>query len=155
MAKYAAAIGLQPPRGAVATTAPICALRAANATRDCVLYEVGIFVATTNSADVGLGRPATAGTATTSTAVVAAGNGHDNVSGAGTVVIDTAWTTTAPTIPAVFWRRASFPATVGAGVIWTFPSGIIIPANGGTVVLWQNTAGAATQTYTVYFDYEE
>lgn len=157
MARYALAIGLQAPRGAVATTAPICSLRAANANRDCRLFEMGVFVATAQTADVQFGRPATAGTATTSVGPQASGFGLDNASGAGNVVIDTVWTTTPPTVQAStnVWRRAFIPGTIGAGVIWTFPSGIVIPANGGTVCLWQNTAGAATQTYNVYFDFDE
>jgi hypothetical protein len=157
MARYSLAIGLQAPRGAVATTAPICSLRAANANRDARLFEMGVFVATAQTADVQFGRPATAGTATTSVGPQASGFGLDNVAGAGNVVVDTVWTTTPPTAIAAtnVWRRAFLPATIGAGVIWTFPEGIVVPANGGSVCLWQNTAGAATQTYNVYFDFDE
>lgn len=42
---------------------------------------------------------------------------------------------TGPTVPAAFFARGSFPATVGASVKWTFADGIWVPA-GSTIILW-------------------
>jgi hypothetical protein len=44
------------------------------------------------------------------------------------------------------------PATIGAGVIWTFPQGLVVPVS-GFLVVWQFSALAVT--YSVSFDYEE
>jgi hypothetical protein len=46
----------------------------------------------------------------------------------------TAWTV-APTIPAQMFRRNVSNATVGGGVIWTFPRGLRVE-NGTSMVLW-------------------
>jgi hypothetical protein len=61
-----------------------------------------------------------------------------------------AWTT-APTAGTAL-RRMVLPATIGAGVIWTFPNGLVLPTSSFFVV-WQFSALAVT--YSVYFDYEE
>ena len=42
---------------------------------------------------------------------------------AGNTTTGTTWAT-GPTAPTNFWRRVSTPATIGAGIIWTFPRGI-------------------------------
>ena len=41
-----------------------------------------------------------------------------------------AWGGARPTAPAIFHERWNSPATVGAGIIWTFPDGIIVAASG-------------------------
>lgn len=144
------ALAAQKASGAAA--GPIVQFRAAGAARDLRLFEIGVFAASAVSGDVGIGRPAAvAVTPATPIGPTAAGNSYDNVSGAGTALIDTTWAT-APTSPATFWRRATLPATIGAGVIWTFPAGIVVPA-GGAIVLWQFTAAAVT--YNAYFDFDE
>jgi hypothetical protein len=44
------------------------------------------------------------------------------------------------------------PATIGAGVIWTFEDGLVIPVS-SYLVLWQYSALAVT--YSCYFVYDE
>jgi hypothetical protein len=60
---------------------------------------------------------------------------------------------TKPTVPAFFLRRFGVPATLGAGVIWTFPEGLIVPSGPAEMVVWN--IGAATSTFSGYFVYDE
>ena len=129
-----------------AAAAPIATL-SSGAARDVRIYEVGITVSTAVSGEVGLMRPANSPTVPTGGQV---GSAHDNIAGAGVAVTANAWTT-APTAGTGL-RRMVLPATIGAGVIWTFPDGLVLPTSSYFVV-WQYSALAVT--YSVYFDYEE
>jgi hypothetical protein len=126
--------------------APIATL-SASSTRDVRVFEVGVSLSTAVSGEVGLMRPANT-PATPSGGQV--GSALDTAYAAGAATTANAWVT-APTV-ATAMRRIVLPATVGAGVIWTFPNGIVIPTS-GYLVVWQYTAAAVG--YTVYFDYEE
>lgn len=121
------------------------------AARDVRIYEVGVTAASAVSGTVGLGRPANTPVASASAGPTGAGLAYDNAGTAGTTALDTTWTT-APTSPTIFWRRFVLPATIGAGVIWTFPSGLVLPVS-SSIVLWQISTAAVT--YEVYFEFEE
>lgn len=119
----------------------------AGAGRDLRLFEVAVFINSPAAATVGLIRPSAVGATFTSTVV---GAPDDPVSAAGVAVVDTI-AGTAPTIGANFFRRVPFPATVGAGFIWTFPNGVPIPVN-GSFALWQISALAVTYETHWYYD---
>lgn len=121
-----------------------------SATRDLRLFEVGVYTTTAAAGTIGLIRSATVGATFTSTPT---GAPLDNVSGAGSAVVDTA-ATTPPTIAATpaYLRQAVFPATAGSGVIWSFPNGIVVPISSG-ILLWQTSALAVG--YNAYFDFDE
>ena len=125
----------------------LCQLRS-GAARDIRVFEVGVFASTAVSGEVALVRPSAVGATFTSSAVGAA---LDTASIAGVTVVDTA-ATTAPTIGTNYMRRIVLPGSIGAGVIWTFPTGICIPTS-GALALWQLSTLAVT--YSVYFDYDE
>lgn len=143
MARYE--IGVTKTTGASAGL--LCQLRA-GAGRDLRVFEIGVFATTAVAGEVGLIRPTAVGATFTSSAVGAA---LDNASAAGVAVVDTA-ATTAPTIGTNYMRRVQLPATIGAGVIWTFPLGINVPVS-SSLALWQLSAAAVG--YDVYFDYDE
>lgn len=143
MARYN--VGTAKTTGAAAGL--ICQLRA-GAARDMRVWEIGVFSTTTVAANVALIRPSAVGATFTSTA---AGSPEDFAASAGVAVVDTA-AGTAPTIGTNWMRRIQFPATIGSGVIWTFPMGLNIPVN-GSLALWQNSAAAVG--YEVYFTYDE
>jgi hypothetical protein len=135
-----------------AAAGPIVQFRAAGAARDVRVFEVGVFAATAVAGEVGIGRPAAiAVTPATPVGPIASGNGYDNVSGAGSALVDTTWAT-APTAPAIPWRRYPIPGTIGAGIVWTWPEGIVVPA-GGALVIWQYSALAVT--YDWHFSIDE
>lgn len=129
-----------------AAAAPIATL-STGASRDVRIFEIGISVSTAVSGEVGLMRPANSPTVPTGGQI---GSPHDNIAGAGVAVTANAWTT-APTAGTAM-KRMVLPATIGAGVIWTFPDGIVLPVSSYFVV-WQFSALAVT--YSVYFDYDE
>ena len=130
-------------KASTAAAGPIVQFRAAGGARDVRVFEVGVFAATAVAGEVGVGRPAAiAVTPATPIGPVAAGGGYDNVSGAGNALVDTTWAT-APTAPAIPWRRYPIPATIGAGIVWQWPEGIVVPA-GGALVIWQYSALAVT-----------
>lgn len=143
MARYE--IGFQKVTGAAAGM--IVQLRTAGA-RDARLWEVGISASTAVSGTVGLIRPSAVGATFTSTGT---GQPEDNIAGAGAAVIDTA-ATTPPTIGTTYMRRITLPATIGAGVIWSFPNGVVVPTS-ASIALWQITAAAVT--YDGYVCFEE
>lgn len=118
------------------------------AARDLRVFEVGVFATTAVSGAVGLIRPTAVGAGLTSSGT---GAPEDPTSSAGVAVIDTA-AGTAPTIGSTYLRQITLPATIGAGVIWTFPTGIVIPTS-ASLALWQTSAAAVG--YAVYFAYDE
>lgn len=110
-------------------------------TRDIRVWEVGIFVTSAVAPTVGLVRLATVGATFTSVTPTA----DDTSSGAAQTICDTA-ATTAPTIATTYLRRVALPATIGAGIIWTFPVGLVVPISSG-VALWSITAGSTFEGY--------
>jgi hypothetical protein len=134
-----------------AAAGPIVQFRAAGAARDVRVFEIGIFSATAVAGEVGIGRPAAlAVTPATPIGPAASGQSFDNVTGAGAALLDTTWAT-APTAPAIPWRRYPIPASIGAGIVWQFPTGIVVPA-AGALVLWQYSALAVTYDFHLEFD---
>lgn len=118
-------------------------------TKDVRIWEVGVSNSTAVASSVGLIRSLTVGaTFTTVTPVT-----EDPSAGAATALCDTA-ITTAPTITAnTFLRKIVLPATIGAGIIWTFPNGLIVPVSAG-IMLW-NFGGATAAALEGYWVYDE
>lgn len=101
-----------------------------------VVYEVGCFCSTAVALSVGLIRSLTVGATFTTVTPQA----EDPASGAATASVDTA-ITTQPTITAnTYFRKVVLPATIGAGIIWTFPLGLRVPVSAG-LMLWNFGAG--------------
>lgn len=122
----------------------------ASSTRDVRVFEIGLFTTTAVAGTYTLERSNSVGATFTSTAT---GAPTDPNSSAGAAVVDTA-ATSAPTrlaTPAPF-RQVVFPATIGSGVIWSFPRGIVVPTS-GALLLWQTTAAAVGLSF--YVDYNE
>ena len=99
------------------------------------VMEIGIWMAAATASVVGIGRPGAIGVTPTSPQTVLAEDPGEPV---GTVTTALAWGT-GPTVPANFFRRANLPATIGAGVILTFPRGLIVPVS-GSIVNWNISA---------------
>ena len=117
------------------------------ATDRAYVFEIGITINAATASVFGLGRPAAIGVTPTSPVTFLA---EDPGAPASTVQATLAWAT-GPTVPANFLRRISLPATVGAGVIWTFPRGLIIPIS-SSIVLWNITATSVADVYAVIDD---
>ena len=101
----------------------------AAATDRLYMMELGIWMAAATASVFGLGRPAAVGITPTSPVTLIA---EDPAAPAGTGTTALAWATL-PTAPTVYNRRINLPATIGAGVILTFPRGFIVPVSGNAV----------------------
>jgi len=110
------------------------------------LIELGIFLSSGTASVIGLGRPAAIGI-TPTTPVDFLTDDPNDVLASGVVQSALAWAT-GPTIPAAFLRRIAFPATVGTGVIWTFPEGIVIPVS-SSLVLWNLGTNSLLDCYAI------
>jgi len=128
----------------LATRSTVTTIAAANeevrtaATDRASVMEIGIFLAAATASVYGIGRPAAIGVTPTSPITVLA---EDPASPAGTVTTAVAWGT-GPTVPANFFRRIALPATIGTGVIWTFPRGLVIAVS-SSIVFWNITTNSA------------
>lgn len=113
-------------------------IRTTAAVRATIL-ELSIVQATGTAQSLGFGRPQAIGVTPggTSTPI-------RDEPGSPVCVTTTAlsWGTS-PTVPLVFARRWNSAATIGVGVIWTFPRGFVIPVSSSAVV-WNITAAVAS-----------
>jgi hypothetical protein len=118
-------------------------------TRRASILEIGFFATTAVAGEVGLGRSAGTAVGALTGTLVQAGDTSDE---AGTTTLTTSFATTQPTAPTNFTRRIQLPATIGAGIIWTWaPGELIIPATSPLVnpfTIWQISSAAVT--YDVY-----
>ena len=110
------------------------------------LLEIGFFLVAATASVLGLGRPAAIGTTPTSPVNFLPEDPNDVIA-SGVVQSALAWGG-APTVPAAFLRRISLPATIGTGVIWTFPKGITIPVS-SELVLWNLATNSLLDAYAV------
>ena len=107
------------------------------ATVRAALLEYGMIQATGTAQSIGVGRPATLGT--TSGPVLFQ---QDDPGDPASVVNGHITWSAQPTAPTIYHRRWNSAATIGVGVIWTFPRGLDIAAS-SAVVGWNITAAVA------------
>lgn len=121
--------------------------------KDARVWEVGLFqtggTATTHT--VGLGRPAAVSLTPSTNAVPQA----EDTSLAAAVITGQIAASTKPTAPTNFLRQIGLPATLGAGIIWTFPMGLVIPSGPAELVLWEGAQGGTAATFSGYLVYDE
>jgi len=133
------AIGSQGARITNLTVTQACwELRTTAAVRATVL-EFSYISATATAQTQGLGRPQAIGVTPGGTALF-----QRDEPGAPVCVSLTAlsWATS-PTVPLVFLRRWNLAATLGVGVIFTFPRGLVVPVS-SSVVSWNIAAALAS-----------
>lgn len=98
----------------------------AAATNAPSIMEFGLAQVTGTASSYSFGRPAAIGVAPTGP--VSFQGDNPNAPTALTVGA-LVWGTSSPTNPTVPHRRINTPATIGSGIIWTFPRGLIIAAS--------------------------
>jgi len=129
------------------TTAPSFDIKA-SATNSPKIMEYGLNLGAATASTYGIGRPGNDGSvAQTAPVLLQAENPADPAAQSGTAV---AWGT-APTVPAIFMRRCYLPATIGAGIIWTFPRGLTCAVSKG-IVNWNIAASAANTAFWIIAD---
>jgi len=109
------------------------------------ILEAGVFMAAATASTYSLGRPAAAGITPTSPVLLLA---EDPGNPAATINSALAWGTS-PTSPTTDLRRISLPATIGTGVIWTFPRGMIIAISSNFVLQNLATNGVVDSYFVV------
>ena len=98
------------------------------------IVEISIILAGATACTFGIGRPAATGITPTAPVTFLA---EDSIDATSDVTSALAWATP-PTVPANFFRRVTFPAAAGAGVVLPFPKGLYI-ASSASVVVWNIT----------------
>ena len=130
------------------TTSATAAWEIRTASTDRIyILELGFFMNAATASTYGFGRPAAIGVTPTSPVTLIA---EDPAAPAGTAQSALAWGT-GPTAPTAFHRRVNTPATIGTGIIWTFPRAFIVPVS-SSVVLWNLATNGAVNAYVVEDD---
>ncbi|HEV8642159.1 MAG TPA: hypothetical protein VGV13_13750 [Methylomirabilota bacterium] len=107
------------------------------------IMEIGLTLNAATASVFGLGRPQAIGITPVNVAFLAEDSGDP----ASTINGSLSWAT-GPTVPLNVFRRASLPALVGAGIVWTFPRGLVIPVS-SSLVLWNISATGAVDVWVV------
>jgi hypothetical protein len=124
------------------TTAAACWEIRTTASGKVNVQEIGISLVTAAATVIGIGTPAAIGVTPTSPQTFLR---EDTADQTAVTTAAVAWAT-GPTVPANFFRRWSFPATIGSGIIFTFPQGLVIPVS-SSLVLWNILGGATLDVY--------
>jgi len=119
----------------------------AAATNEPAVMEVGVINGAATASTYGIGRSANTPTQTSPTLVQAEDEGRP----AGLTGCAVAWSV-APTVPAAFFRRVLLPGTIAAGMVWTFPRGIVLAAAAASLVLWNLALNSASIAVHVVVD---
>lgn len=101
------------------------------------LLELSIIQVTGTAQSLGLGRPQAIGV----TPVNVLFQLDDPGEAVSIMNASLSWATS-PTVPLIFHRRWNSAATIGVGIVWTFPRGLVIPVS-SSLVLWNITTAVA------------
>jgi hypothetical protein len=122
-----------------------------NAAFDCLsgsgargrCMEFGFFLGAATASTYGLNRPTAAGTRTSPVVMLA----EDPADPASEMDTALAWSAQ-PTFATDDLRRIALPATIGVGVIWTFPKGLVI-AQSLSIALVNRATNGVVDAYAV------
>jgi hypothetical protein len=127
--------------------APAMDFRGASANAPKIM-EMAIVLAAATASTYAILRSANSPTQTSTNVLVAEDPGN---AAAGQTTQAVTWST-APTAPTVYYRRSVLPATVGAGVVYTWPRGLGIAPAGATIVIWNSAINSASMNVRVVVD---
>jgi len=116
-------------------TQAACEIRTTAAVKARVL-ELSYIQSVGTAQSIGLGRPQALGVTPATTTLF---QRDDSADPACVVSQNLSWATS-PTVPLIFHRRWNSAATIGVGIVWTFPRGLTIPVS-ASLVVWNITAG--------------
>lgn len=101
------------------------------------VLEISIVQATATAQSLGLGRPQAIGVTPVNVLFQ-----RDEPNDPASVINGSLSWATSPTVPLIFHRRWNSAATIGVGIVWTFPRGLVIPIS-SSLVVWNITASVA------------
>lgn len=142
-------------RGAVGPAAGAAFAEFRNSsTRRCQIEEIGFFNAAATLGAVGIVRSNAQGTGGATTLL---GQAEDPNNPAATATLAVAAFTSAPTFTATnAMRRSMIPASIGAGIIWSWPgSDRLIVAPSASLVFFNQHTAAATAAWDIYVTWIE
>lgn len=96
----------------------------------CRVLELSLIQVTGTAQSLGLGRPAAQGVTPGTTSTFQ----RDDSADPACVTTISLTFGTSPTAPTNYHRRWNSAGTVGVGIVWTFPRGIIVPVSASLVV---------------------
>lgn len=111
----------------------------AAATNEPAIMEIGVINGAATACTYGYGRSGNTPTQTSPVLLQAEDEGRP----AALTGCAVAWSV-APTVPTQHFRRAFLPATIGAGIVFTFPRGIVLAASSASLVQWNLAASSAS-----------
>lgn len=103
------------------------------------ILELSVIQATGTAMSIGVGRPNAIGVTPGTTSTFQRDNPGDPACVTTTAL---SWGTS-PTAPTIYLRRWNGAASIGVGIIWTFPRGLVIPVSSSLVVFNITAAVAA------------
>lgn len=118
----------------------------ASASNRPAVMEVSVNLGAATASTYGLGRAGNTPTQTSPVLVQAEDPGDP----AGVSGCAVAWSV-APTVPTAHLRRISLPATIGSGIIWTFPRGLVL-ATSASLLVWNLATNSANTNIHVVVD---
>ena len=130
----------------VTTTAAAAWDVKASASNRPAVMEVSVNLGAATASTYGLGRAGNTPTQTSPVLVQAEDPGDP----AGVSGCAVAWSV-APTVPTAHLRRISLPATIGSGIIWTFPRGLVL-ATSASLLVWNLATNSASTNIHVVVD---
>jgi hypothetical protein len=112
------------------------------------LMEIGVFIGAATASTFGVNRPTTLGTRTSPVALLPEDPADPTLTGITLVDSAIAWSAQ-PTMGAADFRLIGLPATIGVGIIWTFPRGLVIAVSLPIVIVNRATNSAVNNCYAV------
>ena len=104
----------------------------------CRVLEFSLIQLTGTASSYGFGRPAAQGV---TPGTISTFQRDDSADPACVTTTNLTWGTS-PTAPTNYHRRTNTAATIGVGIVWTFPRGIIVPVS-ASLVCFNITASVA------------
>lgn len=101
------------------------------------VLEVSVIQATGTAMSLGLARPASAGTPTGPVAFQ-----PDDPGDPASVIVGHITWSVQPGTPTIFHRRWNSAATIGLGIVWSFPRGLVVPIS-SSLVMWNISTAVA------------
>lgn len=107
----------------------------------CRVLEHSVIQLTGTASSYGFGRPAAQGVTPATTTTF---QRDDSADPAAVTTLNLTWATS-PTAPTNYHRRTNTAATVGVGIVWSFPAGLVVPVS-ASLVNFNITATVATDS---------
>lgn len=110
------------------------------------VMEAAVTLGAATASTYGINRPSTLGTRTTPVAALAEDPADQTLTGI--TLVDSAIAFSAqPTLGSADYRIIALPATIGTGMVWTFPRGIVLGVQGSLAIVNRATNSASAPYY--------